>query len=286
MLKHSWQQALANCHESAEAFTLVTVVGATGSTPREGGSKMVVTANSTFDTIGGGRLEFLATQRARELLVNKEQVQQVHHFPLAAEANQCCGGSMTVLFEVFPETAMNLVIFGAGHVANALISIVSGLDMHVTWVDSRAELFPTNLAPSVKSVLLENPIEYLEQIQPDACIVIVTHDHALDYDLTREILEQDAFTFLGLIGSGTKAGRFRKRLRHDGFGEALIDRVQCPIGDPKLTGKLPMEVAVSIAAQLLSLPRVAERLSRRGLSWGDIKEVIQQGGAIDAKEQP
>ena len=67
MLKHSWQQALAKCHKSAEAFTLVTVVGATGSTPREGGSKMVVTATSTFDTIGGGRLEFLATQRAREL---------------------------------------------------------------------------------------------------------------------------------------------------------------------------------------------------------------------------
>ncbi|MFT4730599.1 MAG: xanthine dehydrogenase accessory factor [Granulosicoccus sp.] len=286
MLKHSWQQALAKCHESAQAFTLVTVVGATGSTPREGGSKMVVTANETFDTIGGGRLEFLATQRARELLAKKEQVQQVHHFPLAAEANQCCGGSMTVLFEVFPETVMNVVIFGAGHVGSALITIVSGLDMQVTWVDSRAELFPTLTAPSVMSVLLENPVEYLEQIASGACIVIVTHDHALDYELTREILEQDDFTFLGLIGSDTKAGRFRKRLRHDGFDETIIERVRCPIGDPKLNGKLPMEVAVSIAAQLLSLPPVAERLSRRGLSWGDIKEVIQQGGAIQNEVQP
>ena len=47
-----------------------------------------------------------------------------------------------------------------------------------------------------------------------------------------------------------------------------------------------MEVAVSIAAQLLSLPPVVARLSRRGLSWGDIKEVIQQGGAIQNEEQP
>ena len=38
-----------------------------------------------------------------------------------------------------------------------------------------------------------------------------------------------------------------------------------------------MEVAVSIAAQLLSLPETTDRLAKRGLSWGDIKHVIQQG---------
>jgi len=280
MLKHNWQQALAKCHENAEAFSLVTVVGATGSTPREGGSKMVVTGDQTFDTIGGGKLEFLATQRARELLAEKKQIQQVHHFPLAAEATQCCGGSMTVLFEVFPGAAMNLVIFGAGHVANALIDIVSALDMHVTWVDSREELFPKNCAPSIKPVVVENPVEYLAQVEPDAYIVIITHDHALDYELTREILDRDAFTFLGLIGSDTKAARFRKRLKHDGFNEETIARVHCPIGDLRLNGKLPMEVAVSIAAQLLSLPEATDRLAKRGLSWGDIKEVIQQGNAV------
>ncbi len=280
MLKHNWQQALAKCHENAEAFSLVTVVGATGSTPREGGSKMVVTGDQTFDTIGGGKLEFLATQRARELLAEKKQIQQVHHFPLAAEATQCCGGSMTVLFEVFPGAAMNLVIFGAGHVANALIDIVSALDMHVTWVDSREELFPKNCAPSIKPVVVENPVEYLAQVEPDAYIVIITHDHALDYELTREILDRDAFAFLGLIGSDTKAARFRKRLKHDGFDEKTIARVHCPIGDLRLNGKLPMEVAVSIAAQLLSLPEATDRLAKRGLSWGDIKEVIQQGNAV------
>ena len=285
MLKHNWQQALAACHENAEAFALVTVVGATGSTPREGGSKMVVTVDKIFDTIGGGKLEFLAIQRARELLLGKEPLQQVHHFPLAAEASQCCGGSMTVLFEVFPVAALELVIFGAGHVASALIDIVSGLDMHVTWVDNRKELFPSKLAPSVKSIVVENPLEYVDRIEANACIVIVTHDHALDYDLTREILDRDTFMFLGLIGSKTKADRFRKRLQHDGFNDAAIERVHCPIGDLKINGKLPMEVAVSIAAQLLSLPETSERLSRRGLSWNDIKQVIQQGTPI-VGEQP
>jgi len=295
MLKHSWQQALARCHEQSDAFTLVTVVGTTGSTPREGGSKMVVTVEDTFDTIGGGKLEYLATQRARELLLLNEPVQQVHHFPLAAEAGQCCGGSMTVLFEVFPQTAMKLVIFGAGHVAKALVSIVSELDMQVTWVDSRAELFPADVSSGVRCVVVDNPVDYLEQIEPDAHIVIVTHDHALDYELTRGILEQDDFSFLGLIGSDTKAARFRKRLQHDGFDPSAIDRVHCPIGDRKLNGKLPMEVAVSISAQLLSLDetgandRSVNKSSRRGLNWNEIKEVVQQGTAIhpdSVGEQP
>ena len=121
---------------------------------------------------------------------------------------------MTVLFEVFPRAAMNLVIFGAGHVASSLVDIVSGLDMHVTWVDSRAELFPVTCAPSIKPVVMENPVEYLEQIEPDAYVVIITHDHTLDYALTRALLDEGNFQFLGLIGSETKAARFKKRLKH------------------------------------------------------------------------
>ncbi len=192
---------------------------------------------------------------------------------------------MTVLFEVFPRAAMNLVIFGAGHVASSLVDIVSALDMRVTWVDSRASLFPATCAPSVKPVVIENPVDYVEQIDADAYVVIVTHDHTLDYELTRALLEDQDFMFLGLIGSATKAARFRKRLKHDGFDEEAIARVHCPIGDLRLNGKLPMEVAVSIAAQLLSLPESTDRLAKRGLNWGDIKDVIQQGKSAIGEEK-
>jgi len=274
MIKHHWQQAVARCQQQSTAFSLVTVVGATGSTPRENGSKMVVTADATFDTIGGGKLEFLATQLARDLLLQGEHVQQIHHFPLAAEASQCCGGSVTVLFEVFPRTAMELVVFGAGHVGQALVKIVSDLDAHMSWVDSRPELFPAECPMGVEKVILEEPEKFREQIPEGAYIVIVTHDHSLDYRLTMELLEQDSFAYLGLIGSATKAERFRKRLKHDGFDVDSIARVNCPIGLPGLEGKLPMEVAVAIAAQILSLTPAEEKLARRGLSWKEVKDVI------------
>ena len=275
MINQPWQQAVAKCQKEAEPFSLVTVVGTTGSTPREGGSKMVVTRDATFDSIGGGKLELLATQKARELLLIDKNIQQIHHFPLAAKANQCCGGSVTVLIEVFPRTAVELVLFGAGHVAKALVSIASELDCHISWVDNREDLFPQEIPLAVDKISIEKPEDYVSRIPEGAYVVIVTHDHALDYRLTKEILHNDDFAYLGLIGSATKAKRFRKHLRHDGFDNQSIDKLNCPIGLMELGGKLPMEVAVSIAAQILSKVPATETSKRRGLSWQEVKEVIK-----------
>ena len=274
MIKHHWQQAVARCQKDTSPFSLVTVIGANGSTPREDGSKMVVTTDATFDTIGGGKLEFLATQLARELLHAGKHVQQIHHFPLAGEANQCCGGSVTVLFEVFPRTAMEIVLFGAGHVGQALIKILSELDAHISWVDSRPDFLPEECPLGVEKIYLETPEDIIKEIPEGAYVVIVTHDHSLDYRLTKALLDEGNFSYLGLIGSKTKAERFRKRLKHDGFDEQSIARVTCPIGMPGLEGKLPMQVAVAIAAQILSLTPSEEKRMRRGLSWREIKDVI------------
>ncbi|MFN3548865.1 MAG: xanthine dehydrogenase accessory protein XdhC [Mesorhizobium sp.] len=46
----------------------VTVTEAKGSTPREAGAWMLVAPTAIFGTIGGGQLEFMAIDRARELL--------------------------------------------------------------------------------------------------------------------------------------------------------------------------------------------------------------------------
>ncbi len=274
MIRHTWQEAAAECRKQAEPFVLVTVVGTTGSTPREGGSKMVVTSTGSFDTMGGGRLEFLCIQKARELLAKGAATQRIAHFPLAASAEQCCGGSVTVLFEVFPRTAMEVVVFGAGHVGSALIRILGELDMRVSWVDSRGELFPEVLPSAVGKQVRQDPVDYVDSIPAGASVVIVTHDHALDYRLTRAILERSDDLWPGLIGSETKARRFRKRLQHDGFPQEVIDRLVCPIGLPGVGGKLPMEVAVSIAAQLLSIRPASPGGNRQGLGWKEIRELI------------
>jgi xanthine dehydrogenase accessory factor len=93
---------------------------------------------------------------------------------------------------------------------------------------------------------------------------VFTHDHALDYGIVREILRREDFAFAGLIGSKSKAARFRAQLRRDGIGEDLIARLVCPIGVPGVTGKHPAIIAVAVAAQLLqtmSRPATSESMT-------------------------
>ena len=54
----------------------------------------------------------------------------------------------------------------------------------------------------------------------------------------------------GLIGSETKATRFRNRLEKNGISSDQINRLVCPVGLQQVAGKAPLQVALSITAQL------------------------------------
>ncbi|MFT4798928.1 MAG: xanthine dehydrogenase accessory factor [Candidatus Azotimanducaceae bacterium] len=271
----NWQAAVNQCHDRGVGFVLITVVGATGSTPREGGSKIVVTEDQTFDTIGGGQLEFLAIQKSRELLIDGVSLQKLEHFPLASKAEQCCGGSMTLMFEVFPAAGLQLAIFGAGHVAKAVIKILAECDARIDWVDARQEQFPSELPCNVIAHSALDPLQFAGQLKANTKALILTHDHALDYRILATLLDETDIDYIGLIGSETKAKRFMKRLQHDGFSADDQSRCRCPVGIPAVKGKRPMEVAVSIAAEVLSLAIDPAQADRRGVSWREIKAALK-----------
>ena len=78
---------------------LVTVVGAEGSTPRESGARMLVGEAWLAGTIGGGNLEWLATDQARKLLGQSARDYAVQDYPLSPLLQQCCGGRVRLLLE-------------------------------------------------------------------------------------------------------------------------------------------------------------------------------------------
>lgn len=85
---------------AGEPAVLVTVARAEGSVPREAGTHMLVTANSQFDTIGGGHLEHKAFDIAREMLAgSRAPAPHLERFPLGPSLGQCCGGVVWLLFE-------------------------------------------------------------------------------------------------------------------------------------------------------------------------------------------
>lgn len=273
----NWSRAIDQCADSGRGYVIATIVNTQGSTPRDGGSKMVIDAEETYDTVGGGQLEFLIIHRARELLADNTPCQRLEPFPLAAEAAQCCGGNVTVMFECFPGCDWQIVLFGAGHVSQALVGVLSGLPCRATVVDSRPEMEPVDPPANVAFHLEPDPVRVVSELPDGAWVIIFTHEHSLDFRLCSALLEDYRWSFTGLIGSATKAERFNARLRSEGFSETMVERILCPVGLPEVRGKRPMEVAVSIAAQLQSLfySRASGNPSR-STSWREIKSVLRQ----------
>ena len=81
----NWISALATLQNQGEPCVLVTIIEELGSTPRNAGSKMVISAAHTFDTIGGGHLEYKAMQIARDMLVRGQQNTHLERFSLGAK---------------------------------------------------------------------------------------------------------------------------------------------------------------------------------------------------------
>ncbi|MBY6153845.1 xanthine dehydrogenase accessory protein XdhC [Vannielia litorea] len=140
-------------------------------------------------------------------------------------------------------------IWGAGHVGRALAATLAPLDtIALTWADTSADRFPE--APPVPPTIGDLP-NLATTAPATAHHVILTYSHSLDFALCDTLLARPAAS-IGLIGSATKWARFRTRLAAAGHNPAQISRIQCPIGDPA-HGKHPQAIAISTAAQLLSM---------------------------------
>lgn len=269
-----WHRAIGQHAASGEPYVIATVLATSGSTPRASSSKMVITAQGTDDTIGGGQFEYLVIEQARELLAEGRSGAVIAHFPLAAAATQCCGGSVTVLLESFAAPPCQVAVFGAGHVGERVVQLLNDLPVQLRWLDARAERTAQPAARALSCELLTDVPGCLAGLNAATEVMILTHDHQLDYELTAQSL-RCGIQSIGLIGSQTKRARFAQRLAQDGFASAEIERIRCPIGDPAVQGKEPMAIAVGIVADLLRR-RPAAAAPESTLSWQQIKSQLVQ----------
>lgn len=248
----SWISALAELQQQGEPCVLVTIIEEQGSTPRNSGSKMVVTAERIFETIGGGHLEYKAMELAREMLTSRTQQTRLERFSLGASLGQCCGGATVLLFEPMGQPQGHIALFGAGHVGRALIPLLASLPLKVRWIDSRDAEFPTYIPSNVEKVVSEDVVDEVDEMPAGSYFIVMTHNHQLDLELTQAILARNDFAYYGLIGSKTKRVKFEHRLRERGFSAEQMQRMRCPMGLPEVKGKLPAEIAISIAGEIVA----------------------------------
>ncbi len=159
----------------------------------------------------------------------------------------------TAFSERFGEVTTPVLLFGAGHVGRAVVLALAPLPFAVRWIDSRPDQFPQHVPQNVVSVCTDAVERELEAAPRDACVIVMTHSHALDFDITAAALRLRTFDFVGLIGSQTKRARFISYARQIGLTADDIDRLTCPIGILEIKGKEPAVIAASLAAQLLTV---------------------------------
>jgi xanthine dehydrogenase accessory factor len=326
-----WPQKLKETLK-LQACVLVTVVAVKGSAPRSAGSRMIITNDGLDGSIGGGQLEFEATNTARKLLAQESETSKTKVYGLGPALNQCCGGAVTLLYELLssenpewleallsaqqasettvlisaidrpsvakwvfiegttipedlpPEIfsvldtqflgadaciltgksdsdrfmlervenrALTVYLFGAGHVAQAVVLELERQPVVIHWIDSRAAQFPAQLPGNVIQKVRKDPVTEIKTAAAGAVFLVMTHSHSLDEDICFNVLQRKDAAWLGLIGSISKRRRFEHRLEKRGISKAGLDMLKCPVGMAGIIGKRPATIAVAIAAQLL-----------------------------------
>ena len=267
---------------ASEDAVVVSIESTQGSVPREAGTRVAVFASHIVGTIGGGHVEFEAISEARVLLKSKETVEpSLKRYVLGPSLGQCCGGVMTLNYEKYscsgnkyagysqkmplnlafspipPPKRQNVALFGGGHVGKAIVHILGTLPMQVMWIDSRDEIFPTELPQNVVCEHSDPVQAAVNDLPADSHVLIMSFSHAEDLDIVAACLlrqrERGDLPFIGLIGSKTKWATFRHRLEDRGFSADELAHITCPIGMDGVKGKEPEVIAVSVAAQLLQL---------------------------------
>ncbi len=247
-----------------ESFVLVTVTSAKGSTPRDPGARLLwmpgADGGTWHGTVGGGQFEHLVRADAEECLAKRECF--TREYVLGADADQCCGGVMQVFFE-FVGPRERVVIFGAGHVAQAIVELLEAASLEVVVVDDRPEWNSAERFPGAKRALAwDEGVEAVSREPGRTIAMVMTCSHDTDFELLRKLVPVSP-AHLGLIGSRSKRACLFGRLVASGLDEAAVGRVKCPIGIGD-TGKEPKLVAISIAAEILIESRKMSGVRDRG----------------------
>jgi len=155
-----------------------------------------------------------------------------------------------------------LIIVGAGDLSRAVATVALGLDYLVVISDPRPE-FADNWDLAGTELSREMPDDLIRKraIDDHCAVVALTHDPRYDDMALMEALESNAF-YVGSLGSSRTHKARLKRLAELDLPAAAITRLRGPIGLP-IGSHTPMEIAISIAAELIAVRNNAALATRQ-----------------------
>jgi xanthine dehydrogenase accessory factor len=250
-------EAVLEATQRGDSVALATIVKATGSTPREAGTKMLIYPDgSTVDTIGGGSLEANVIAEAQAAL-GEGKPRLVRYELRDSEVGDpgICGGEAEIFIDVINPHPTVLIV-GAGHVGRSIAVLSSFLGFHTVVLDDRAEFANAERLPQADEIIVGDIVEELVRlnIAPQTHIVLVTRGHEHDRDALRQVVSSSAAAYIGMIGSQRKVKMVFDELRKDGVAEEALAAVHAPIG-LDIHAETPEEIALSIMAEIVMVRR-------------------------------
>ena len=239
-----WVDKALACVRAHTPFTLVSRIGGNA----DDAGYLLVTLDDATGSLGHALLDSTGVALARQRL----QADATG----ASLSSVAAGAATTLLLHVVSPRPFDVLVFGNGHVGRALVQVLGALPARVRWIDEREAEFPVSVPGNVEIVATNAPEDLLRHAPKGAYVVVMTHSHALDFDLIEAALRRDDWQYVGLIGSRSKRSQFEKRLVARGVAPDVIARVVCPIGigpSPGLSSKEPGVIAVAVAAEVLAL---------------------------------
>jgi len=231
---------------------IVTLVNVRGSAPQEVGAKLIAgTEGLLFGTVGGGKVENQVLAHAKSLLLSESKT-DFKEWNLQTDIGMSCGGVCSFFFEkIKHKPDWSIAIFGAGHVAQEVVGILSRLDCIVFCVDPRLEwLEKLPSFPNLNKIHLQEMKEFIHKLPEQCFIACMTMGHAFDLPILEVALREKDFPFIGAIGSETKSRTLKSDLLNLGIEASKIEKIKCPIG-LDFGNNTPVEIALSIVADLI-----------------------------------
>ena len=245
-------EATAEVLDAREArHPMALVVGVSGS-PEFVGTRVVVRqakggAKSLVGSFGDAVLDdgalALGTQRLEEHRASTKGLY---------ELKSASGSTIQGYVEVhYPQP--DLVIVGAGHIAQPLCSMGALMGFRVIVVDDRPDFATRERFPEAERIVRVDFMDPFADIpiHSTSHIVLVTRGHKYDFECLRHLLKSEVEPpYVGMIGSRRLIRAAFSQLQGEGMPKDRLSRVRAPVG-LDIGAETPVEIAVAVAAEIV-----------------------------------
>jgi xanthine dehydrogenase accessory factor len=236
----SVEEDLAGRVSRGEEVVLATVVKVDGEPPSHPGAKILLSRTATLaGTLGCSEFDSAALADAARIADAGTPVLRTYRHDL---------GSIEVYVEPYLASP-TLVVFGATPVATALLRWAPEVGFRTVLVETR----PDRLKGGTWPPAITSLSDLAPALGSEVYAIHTDHD-AEDLVAALETLLPLEPRFIGLVGSRRHTGHHLDALRAKGVPEAVIARIQSPVG-LDLGALTPAEIALSIVAGVVAVRR-------------------------------